>query len=71
MHLKIEQHFETFFWEMRQEYRIFAPIKRSGKGAFSDTGVIDYGEVQDPAEIVWTEKSYFSPKSVIYPIVGV
>ena len=42
-------------------YRIYAP-KKVGK-------FIRYGEVKSVAEIVFDEKSHFSPKEVFYPIV--
>ena len=44
-----------------ETYRIYAP-KKVGK-------FIRYGEVKSVAEIVFDEKSHFSPKEVFYPIV--
>ncbi len=47
--------------ELGKKYRIFAP--KQGKQ------YIRYGEVSSVGEIVWQEKSHFSPKEVFYPIV--
>jgi anaerobic sulfite reductase subunit A len=47
--------------KLQKEYRIFAP-KRVGK-------FIRYGEVKKVSEIVYQEKSHFSPKEVVFPIM--
>lgn len=60
--------FKAFLSDLGQSYRIFGPIRRPGKGAFSETDVVDYGLITDADHIVWAEKSFFSPKAVIYPI---
>ena len=54
--------------DLSQEYDIYGPVRKAGKGKFSDTDVIGYGKISDVEEIVLNEKSYFSPKEVIYPI---
>lgn len=46
---------------LRETYRVFAP-KKVGK-------FIRYGEVKTVEEVVFDEKSHFSPKEVFYPIV--
>lgn len=46
---------------LQKEYRIFAP-KRVGK-------YIRYAEIKSLSEIVYQEKSHFSPKEVVFPIV--
>lgn len=49
-------------------YRLFAPKVFEGKGTFSDTDIIRYGEVNSIEEIVFDEKSSFSFKEVLLPI---
>lgn len=52
---------DEIFTALRETYRIYAP-KKVGK-------FIRYGEVKSVDEIVFDEKSHFSPKEVFYPIV--
>lgn len=47
--------------DLSKDYRIFAP-KKVGK-------YIRYGEIHSVLEIVHQEKSHFSPKEVVFPIV--
>ncbi|MBO5657155.1 MAG: anaerobic sulfite reductase subunit AsrA [Agathobacter sp.] len=47
--------------QLSREYRIFAP-KKVGK-------YIRYGEVTSFDEVVYKEKSHFSPKEVVFPII--
>lgn len=56
------------FAQLSEEYNIYAPIKLAGKGRFSDTDLVRYGEINQIEEGCWDEKSDFSPKEVIYPI---
>ncbi len=60
--------FNTYIQGLTQHYRLFAPIKKVGKGPFSEQDLIGYREVLDASEIIWSEKSYFSPKEVFFPI---
>jgi anaerobic sulfite reductase subunit A len=62
------QDFNDFLDEISKEYRIYAPIFMKGKGSFSDTDSIRYSEIKTVEEIVFNEKSNFSPKEVILPI---
>ena len=57
-----------FLLELRKSYRVYAPVLSKGKGKFSDTDVIAYGEVESANDIIWDQKSYFSPKEIFYPI---
>ena len=52
---------DEIFAALSETYRIYAPVKR---GKF-----IRYGEVKCVEQVVWNEKSHFSPKEVFYPIV--
>jgi len=60
--------FDTFISALTASYRVFAPTSVRGKGKFSDTNVIGYGEVQSFSEMVIDQKSYYSPKEIFYPI---
>lgn len=53
---------------LKKNHRVFAPMLLPGKGRFSDTDLIGYGEINDIEEVVFDRKSYFSPKEVFYPI---
>lgn len=60
--------FNNFLTEIGDEYKVYAPILLKGKGTFSDTDTVRYGQVNDVKEIVFDKKSNFSPKEVILPI---
>lgn len=60
--------FNSFLNAVGQEYKIYAPVLLKGKGTFSDTDTVRYGEVKTVEEIVFDKKSNFSPKEVILPI---
>ena len=48
--------------------KVFAPKVFEGKGRFSETDMIRYGEIKDLSEIVFYKKSDFSSKEIITPI---
>ncbi|ADL50766.1 anaerobic sulfite reductase subunit AsrA [Clostridium cellulovorans] len=60
--------FNSILQELKKEYKIYAPILMEGKGTFSDTDSIKYGEISSIEEVVFDKKSNFSPKEVILPI---
>ena len=49
-------------------YRIYAPVRLHGRGRFSDQDALRYGEVHALREIVFDEKTSFSPKEALLPI---
>lgn len=55
------------FDKLLRTYRVVAPTCKSGKGRFSDTDLVTYEEVGTLSEIVFDQKTYFSPKSVMFP----
>ena len=55
------------FAMLKQRYRIFAP-KRFPKRGPNSTDLIRYGEIDALTDIVYKEKSHFSPKEVFYPV---
>ena len=54
--------------ELKKDYKVYAPVRLKGQGRYSDTDVIRYEEIDSVSEIVYDEKSDFSPKEVIHPI---
>ncbi|MCT8975341.1 anaerobic sulfite reductase subunit AsrA [Clostridium sp. CX1] len=60
--------FNSFLNSIAQEYKIYAPVLLKGKGVFSDTDSVRYGQIKTVEEIVFDKKSNFSPKEVILPI---
>ena len=60
--------FDQCLLKLSKEYTIYAPKRFDGKGAFSDTDLIRYGEVKTVEEIEFNEKSRFSFKEILLPI---
>jgi anaerobic sulfite reductase subunit A len=53
---------------LKKEYFIYAPKRLKGKGTFSDTDRVRYGQIDTAEEIVFDAKSDFSFKEVLLPI---
>lgn len=53
---------------LKKDYKIFAPVRLSGIGTYSDTDTIRYGEISSAENIEYLEKSDFSPKEIFFPI---
>jgi anaerobic sulfite reductase subunit A len=62
------QSFNDILKKLQKEYRIYAPVLLKGKGNFSDTDAVRYGEINSIEEVVFNRKSDYSPKEVILPI---
>lgn len=60
--------FDSFLQELSRDYLIYAPVRLSGKGAFSDTDLVTYREVSSYSEIEFKERARFSPKETVFPI---
>ncbi|MCC8028499.1 MAG: anaerobic sulfite reductase subunit AsrA [Lachnospiraceae bacterium] len=54
--------------ELKQEYRIYAPVHVPDRGMWETEGLIRYHEIERVEEIVTDRQSDFSPKEVIYPV---
>lgn len=59
---------ESIFKSLSINYRIIAPIEKKGSGRFSDTNLITYDKTSSLNDIVFSKKTYFSAKSVLFPI---
>ena len=62
------ENFNDVLKELSKEYKIYAPKVLEGKGRFSDTDMIRYGEISRVEEIEFDKKSQFSYKEVLLPI---
>lgn len=62
------QDFNKVLKKLNDEYVIYAPRRYKDRGRFSDTDLIRYGEITSIEDMVWDEKSSYSPKEVIFPI---
>ena len=65
--LKVDE-FNRALEEISKKYKIYAPKVFEGKGKFSDTDIVRYGEISKIEEIEFNEKSSFSYKEVLLPI---
>lgn len=54
---------------LKKDYKVFAPKRFENRGWKHGTDLIKYAEVNSFSEIVYDEKSDFSPKEIFYPIV--
>jgi anaerobic sulfite reductase subunit A len=48
--------------------QFLGPVKLKGRGRFSDTDLIKYGQIKSFTDIVWDNKTYLSAKELILPI---
>ncbi|KNY28979.1 anaerobic sulfite reductase subunit AsrA [Pseudobacteroides cellulosolvens] len=60
--------FNEYLSELSEEFRIFAPALKKGKGKFSETDIVAYSEIKCLEDMELKQKSYFSPKEILYPI---
>lgn len=54
--------------ELKKQYKIYAPINFQGEGRHSYTNNIRYGEIDSFNDVVYKEKSQYSPKELLIPI---
>ncbi len=64
----ISEKFNDVINMLSEEYKIYGPTRKKGKGRLSDTDSIVYDEITSFDDLEINEKSYFSPKEVFYPI---
>ncbi|WP_407314007.1 anaerobic sulfite reductase subunit AsrA [Desulfosporosinus sp. SB140] len=60
--------FNQLLERLREQCRVYAPTLLKGKGKFSETDLVGYGEIFHIEDIVFKQKSYFSPKEILYPM---
>lgn len=59
--------FAGAFALLRQEFAIYGPKRFAGRGRFSDSDLIRYAELTSVDELELAEKSWFSPKELVFP----
>ncbi len=59
---------QSVFDDLRGQFRIIAPVTKKNQGRFSDTELVTYDEVQSLDQIEFNKQSFFSAKSVVFPI---
>ena len=59
---------EELFEKLSGQYDLYAPVRKTGEGCFSDTDVIRYDRIHSFDEIEWEKKSDYSFKEVLMPI---
>lgn len=59
--------FDAMLATLARGHRILAPCVLAGKGRFSDTDAVRYGEVASLAEVEFARKSQASPKEAVFP----
>lgn len=52
---------------LRTSYKIMAPVRLAGQGAFAGQDLITYGEVKKLEDVVFDSKTIFSAKEVVFP----
>lgn len=62
------EHMNAVIKQWSKDYLIYAPKSLSGEGAFSDTDVIRYSQIEQVEEIEFHKKSDFSFKEILLPI---
>jgi len=60
--------FNSVLEQLKQSFKVVAPKRFEKRGRFSDTDLIKYDEISLVEQIVIDEKSYLSPKEIIFPI---
>ena len=60
--------FNELLNSLKKKYKVYAPILLRGKGKFSDTDLVGYDEISTIEDVVFTHKSYFSPKETFHPV---
>ena len=51
-----------------EDYRIFAPVRKTGAGRFTDVDAVIYDEIRSADEIELEAKSDYAPKEFLTPL---
>ncbi|WP_153448640.1 anaerobic sulfite reductase subunit AsrA [Vibrio algicola] len=60
--------FDKVIKQLMPDYQIKAPVREVFGGRFAHTDNIVYGDITQTDDIVWQEKSHFSPNEVVTPV---
>lgn len=61
------QQFAAAFADLQKRCSVFGPKRFAGRGRFSDDDLIRYAPLASIDELELTEKSWFSPKELVFP----
>ncbi|MFQ5951793.1 MAG: anaerobic sulfite reductase subunit AsrA [Candidatus Omnitrophota bacterium] len=59
---------QSVFDELSRHYRVVAPMEKPGEGRLSDTDLVTYDEVKSFDQIEFSKQTFFSAKSVVFPL---
>ena len=59
---------ESAFRRIAKDYTVVAPKRRTGRGRFSDSDLVTYEKIESLSEIELSSRTYFSAKSVLFPV---
>lgn len=66
--MKLSNHqMNQWLEDLSREGTVYGPILKKGGGSFSDLDRVIYGRVQQIEDLVVDQKSYFSPKELVFP----
>ena len=60
--------FETIFKNLQRDYLIYAPVIKKKGGRFSDVDLVTYDYAATFSDIIFDQKTYFSPKDALFPV---
>lgn len=59
--------FNNIISKLLLDYRILAPVCLEGKGTFSGTDLVTYGDIERIQDVVFDRKTVYSAKEVVFP----
>lgn len=62
-----QERFDRILARLKEKYKVYAPVRFPGRGS-KGRDLIRYGEIGTLTDIVYKERSHFSPKEVFYPV---
>ena len=69
MGYKLDQNgFSAVIGSLLKDYRIYAPVRKTGEGRFTDVDVIRYDEITEASEMELREKSDYAFKEILTPL---
>ncbi|PTX15411.1 MULTISPECIES: anaerobic sulfite reductase subunit AsrA [Halanaerobium] len=63
-----KEKFNQLLSELKQEYQIYAPVRKENKGTYSANDLITYDLIDNLDDIELNKKSKYSAKEIVFPI---
>jgi len=60
--------FDSLLDALKESYTVYGPAVDPDKGSYSDTDRITYKRISYLDDLVLDQKTYFSPKEIVYPV---